>query len=539
MGYLRFILALSLLLTLGPAARAAPPSTLRINHWTLTSAADWHAGTLDGLTVLAEDGGEGTLSLARGRAVGRFTSAVHRAPYPFTAASPFWTADTDDGIGLAVELRLTQDQVTWSPWYPIYHPETQADGRTYSESIITTDSARFVQVRVTMSALTPTRFPKLDDLTVVLIDASGAPTPEQALATTTIVGPSALNRPTIIARQGWGADPAYLDWDPEYAPVQRIVLHHTVTSGGSNPVAEVQAIYYYHAVTRGWGDIGYNYLVDAYGNIYEGRYGSDDVIGAHTARWNTNALGVALLGCYDPDGCSPGQTPSATALDSIADLAAWTASRRLIDPRQATTTTNPYGDPPLTLHRLAGHRDYSQYIDGQPYNATACPGDTLYGELATLRDGAWSRLPDDDARFDGHDTPGTLLPGQVATFSLSMRNAGKVPWTPGEVSLGYRWIDGLGNTVAEEINAAALSAQVDFASSQAITAPLVTAPVTGTLTLRWDLYRSEAGWFADLNPASEPLDVAVTVIDPASLPHRLFLPLIITEKDTEETVTGS
>ena len=90
-----------------------------------------------------------------------------------------------------------------------------------------------------------------------------------------------------------------------------------------DPVAEVQAIYYYHAVTRGWGDIGYNYLADGYGNLYEGRYGGDDVIGAHTARWNTGALGVALLGCYDSGGCSPGQTPSAAALDATADRGAF------------------------------------------------------------------------------------------------------------------------------------------------------------------------------------------------------------------------
>jgi hypothetical protein len=521
------ILVLGALLAMGNVSQAAVPSSFRAIHWILTTEADWRGGTLDGLAVISAEGGDDALTLAPGRAMGLFTSPVHRAPFPITAAALFWTADTDDGSGLAVEVRLSQDQATWSPWYPIYRPETQADGRTYGENIIAFEGARFVQVRVALSALTPTRFPHLFDLTAVLIDASNAPTSAQALAASTTAYPSAANRPPIISREAWGADPAYLDWLPEYAPVQRMVLHHTVTAGGGNPVAEVQAIYYYHAVTRGWGDIGYNYLVDPYGNIYEGRYGGDDVIGAHTARWNTGALGVALLGCYDPHDCSTGQTPSASALDAIADLMAWTASRRVIDPRQQVTFSNVYGDPALSLSRLAGHRDYRQYLDGQWYNATACPGDTLYAELPALRDEAWLRMPEDDVRFDAHDTPAMLQPGQDISVSLNLRNAGKVSWVPGDVRLGYRWLDNLGSLIAEEVSAGSLSAEIPFAGSVPLTATLTAPPVTGTYTLRWDLYRPGSGWFADLSAASEPLEVPVTVKNTAGLPYRLFLPLAI------------
>ncbi|NIR01348.1 MAG: hypothetical protein GTN78_14310, partial [Gemmatimonadales bacterium] len=382
-----------------------------------------------------------------------------------------------------------------------HHPETQADGYTYGENIIAYEGAQYVQVRVALSALTPTRFPNLYDLTVVLIDTSNAPTPAQALAASAAIRPTAIDRPTIISRQGWGANPIYLDWDPEYAPVQRIVLHHTVTAGEGNPVGEVQAIYYYHAVTRGWGDIGYNYLVDPYGNIYEGRYGGDDVIGAHTARWNTGALGVALLGCYDPDDCSPGQTPSDPALDASADLVAWTASRRVLDPGQVDSFTNPYGDPPLTLSRLSGHRDYSQYIDGQWYNVTSCPGDTLYNELPTLRDEAWSRLPDDDVRFEGHDTPALLQVDQAVSVSLSMRNAGVATWTPGDVFLGYRWFEQDETLVSQTPEAGLIPTETPFAVSLPVTATLTAPSLPGTYILRWDLYRPGAGWFGELSSA--------------------------------------
>jgi hypothetical protein len=499
-------------------------------YWTLTSADDWRSGALDGLAVISDEDGGGTLTLARGHATGRFTSSIQPTPLALTAAALFWRSDTNDGSGFDVEIRLSQDRVTWSQWYAIQYPETQADGYTYGENVVAFDGAGYVQVRVTLSALTPTRFPSLDQLTVVMIDASNAPTPAEALAASPPIGPAAVNRPIVISRQAWGADPAYLDWDPEYAPVQRVVLHHTATAGGGNPVGEVQAIYYYHAVTRGWGDIGYNYLVDSNGNIYEGRYGGDDVTGAHTARWNNSALGVALLGCYDAGDCPPGQTPSAVALDAITDLVTWTASRRMIDPRQEVTFTNSYTDPPLNLYRLSGHRDYSQYIDGQWYNATSCPGEALYSELPALRDEAWSRLPEDDVRFEGHDTPALLKAGQVVTVSLSLRNAGAATWIPGDVTMGYRWFDDTGILISEGTNAGSLATETPFGASLSVAATLAAPPGDETHTLHWDLYRLGVGWFAEGSPASEPLEAVVRVMD--TDPQRSFLPLITRGTDS-------
>jgi hypothetical protein len=526
------MLSLCAFCTTVSTALAAQPPEPKAAYWTLTTADDWRSGTLDGLTVVSDEEGDVMLTLARGRATGRFTSGIQPTPLPLTAVALFWKSDTIDGSGLGVELRLSQDQVTWSPWYPIYQPETQADGYTYGENIVAFNGAGYIQVRVTLSALTPTRFPGLDELTVVMIDASNAPTPSEALAASPPIGPFAVKRPIVISREAWGADPAYLDWYPEYAPVQRVVLHHTATAGGGNPVSEVLAIYYYHAVTRGWGDIGYNYLVDSNGNIYEGRHGGDDVVGAHTARWNTGALGVALLGCYDAGDCSPSQAPSDAALDAITDLVTWTASRRVLDPRQVAAFTNSYADPPLNLHRLSGHRDYSQYIDGQWYNATSCPGQALYDELPALRDDVWSRLPKDDARFEGHDTPTLLKAEQVVTVSLSLRNAGAATWIPGDVYVGYRWFDQAGILITEGTNAGSLATETPFGASLSVAATLTAPPSDGTYTLRWDLHRSGVGWFAEDSPASEPLDTVVRVTD--TDPQRSFLPLISRETDSVE-----
>ena len=136
-------------------------------------------------------------------------------------------------------------------------------------------------------------------------------------------------------------------------------------------------------------------------------------------------------------------------------------------------------------------------------------------------------MPEDDVRFDAHDTPAMLQPGQDISVSLNLRNAGKVSWVPGDVRLGYRWLDNLGSLIAEEVSAGSLSAQIPFAGSVPLTATLTAPPVTGTYTLRWDLYRPGSGWFADLSAASEPLEVPVTVTNTAGLPYRLFLPLAI------------
>ena len=91
-----------------------------------------------------------------------------------------------------------------------------------------------------------------------------------------------------------------MQWDPEYVPVKKIIVHHTVTSNSDpDPAATVRSIYYYHAVSLGWGDIGYNFLIDRQGRIYEGRYGGNAVVGGHALTWNYGSVGIAALGNYE------------------------------------------------------------------------------------------------------------------------------------------------------------------------------------------------------------------------------------------------
>src|SRR5204862_5299927 len=103
----------------------------------------------------------------------------------------------------------------------------------------------------------------------------------------------------IMTRADWGADETLMKWTPKYVPWQKVLLHHTVTDdGGSNVAASIRAIYYFHAVSRGWGDIGYNFIVDKFGNIWTGRQGGDNVVAGHAYGWNDGTIGVASLGDY-------------------------------------------------------------------------------------------------------------------------------------------------------------------------------------------------------------------------------------------------
>ncbi|MBI2941017.1 MAG: N-acetylmuramoyl-L-alanine amidase, partial [Chloroflexi bacterium] len=132
---------------------------------------------------------------------------------------------------------------------------------------------------------------------------------------------------TVISRAGWGADESYRftatgieRWPRDYRVVQKVVVHHTDTStGGNDPAAIVRAIYYYHAVTRGWDDIGYNFLIDWRGNIYEGRYGGRGVVGGHALGFNYGSLGIGCIGNY----ANSGEAVPTAMKQSIARLIAW------------------------------------------------------------------------------------------------------------------------------------------------------------------------------------------------------------------------
>lgn len=481
LGFLICLLAAAWLLARRPGAAAAAPTLA--HTWTLSSA-----------DFQLEDG--------------YYVSPVQRAPAPFTAAAVHLKPSGIAAFFVRVELRLRSDEGQWSPWFDVGALQAQDNGRLYGDSLVAWPQASQVQARIS----SPDPLPEaLQDLSLVAIDAEAGPTTAQAVQTTrqqffTAQGDPGVPQPVVISRSAWGADESWMDWTPEYAPVDKIMLHHTASGGDSDPVAEVRAIYYYHAVVRGWGDIGYHFLVDKFGNIYQGRYGGDDVIGGHTYGWNTGSLGVSVLGCYDSSACSAPQGVTDATLSAIADLAAWTASRRWLDPRAWRDFDN--GDDTVSTYVLSGHQDYA---------ATACPGDRLYAQLLYLRQTAWERLPEYDARFGAPDTPAELQAGEQATVYLDLQNYGRLGWRDdGGVRLGYRWLQD-GQVVAENDASAHIipGVEIVFGETTALVAQLTAPDTPGDLTLRWDMYRDSVGWFGEqAAPAgrSQALEQSVRVL---------------------------
>jgi len=192
------------------------------------------------------------------------------------------------------------------------------------------------------------------------------------------------DQPAIVPRSEWGGDQCLNGAHPDRSYVDRIQLvfvHHTSVSAAANAYTadevkdRIYAICAYHVNVRGWDDIGYNYVIDRFGTIYEGRGGGLDVQGAHTKGFNSYSAGVAFLGYYQD------VPPSPEAQQAFESLATWILDVNHVDPL-STTTVVSLGSPKfeegvsVTLSAIAGHRDTG---------ITACPGNANYALLPTYR----------------------------------------------------------------------------------------------------------------------------------------------------------
>ena len=200
--------------------------------------------------------------------------------------------------------------------------------------------------------------------------------PEKLLARRLLIA----NVPPIIPRLSWGANESIRRVPPAYAgAIHFAVVHHTAGSNNytaAQSAAIVRGIEIYHVEGNGWDDIGYNLLVDKYGQVFEGRYGGVDrpVIGAHAEGFNTGSVGVAVIGDY-----TSAHLPAA-AKAALEQVLAWRLDLAHIDPLSSFQWLSG-GNPrfprnvPVFLRAIAGHRD-TGYTD--------CPGDALYAELPQI-----------------------------------------------------------------------------------------------------------------------------------------------------------
>ena len=329
---------------------------------------------------------------------------------PAASVATYWQGNAD----ALVTLAFSADGVHFGPPQSAGRDEMgeqRKNGTTYG-ALLSAPGTVAVRVRTDRP---------LGPVTVLgLSDGVSTTAEETTLSTTSAVSSAATAEPSITSRGGWGADPAYMTWTPQYYPTKKLIVHHTATSDNytdrAGAEAQIRSIYYYHSVTQDWGDIGYNFLIDKFGTIYEGRYSRDyaganptgddatgqGVTAAHTAGWNSGTVGVALLGTLTSHDATP------AARDALTRLLAWEASRNGINPEATEAFVNPVSGATITTPNIAGHRDYA---------ATACPGDTFYPTLPTIRRDVAALItgsaPAPDTTPPSEPTDLTAVPGRT------------------------------------------------------------------------------------------------------------------------------
>lgn len=344
------------------------------------NAQDFQTGLGEGVAITDE--GVSLAPSVNAQGAGQFVIS-QVAPLDFNVVVPRWLATIPPDSQLNLYLRTAPEDGPWTDWYllqvnsdltlPI-DPDTTGDFISVSAADTT---HRRVEVAVNLLPAPGGATPVLHSLNFTFIDSihgamgQGTATVNSAdtrLNQTLTVDP--YPKPAVVSRAQWCNQPEcnYSD-GLEYYPTTHLIVHHTVSNNDTvDWLANVRAIWYYHTFTRGWGDIGYNYLVDPNGVIYEGHLGGDDVVGTHASGANRGSMGVALLGTFSVD------TPPEPMLNVLADLLAWKTAQKQLDLADASTLP----DLDWGLLDLAGHRDV--------YGTTECPGSVAHLLIPQIRE---------------------------------------------------------------------------------------------------------------------------------------------------------
>ncbi|WP_161485746.1 SH3 domain-containing protein [Enteractinococcus helveticum] len=195
-------------------------------------------------------------------------------------------------------------------------------------------------------------------------------------------------KPAIVTRAQWGANESLVSRSNQSSELKAMYVHHTAGTNNysrAQAYAQVRAVHNYHAGTLRWGDIGYNFLIDRYGTIYEGRRGSIDSlpVGAQAGGFNTNTFGISTIGNFEI------ASPPAAMVESLKKVLAWKGLQHGINAAGTTSLTSAGGSSKhssgtrVTVNTILGHKDT---------HATACPGRYLYSQLPSIRRDVATRI---------------------------------------------------------------------------------------------------------------------------------------------------
>lgn len=344
-------------------------------------------------------------------------SEIYTPEKPFTALGARWHAAIPAGTDLQLAVR-TGSQNSWSEWQELHVSEdafVASDATARVSDLLFVPLATQIQFSADLQTSDTTRTPRFESIGFDFMNPDPGPdAPAPTLSAQSATG----SQPTIISRAQWGADESLMDWPPQYASIKTIVVHHTAGASGPDTAAIVRGIYQYHAQTLDWGDIGYNFLIDPQGRIFEGRTGGWGVIGAHALGYNTGSIGISLIGTYESSPITP------AAEQSLVQLTAFISAKYDLDP----TATHYFIDKNGPV--LGGHRDYGQ---------TLCPGTAEYATLPRVRTAALAArgtyysgansgtIVDVTGNIITENTPGTATIKVRNTGSSTWKNSGSTP----------------------------------------------------------------------------------------------------------------
>ncbi|MGW5333835.1 peptidoglycan recognition protein family protein [Streptomyces bauhiniae] len=308
------------------------------------------------------------------------------SPFPITAVALSWT-----GPLKGLRIRFYDASGVAAPWTDVQAGcpcggDTVTGAGVHRALVLAEDARAFQLSRpadadLLSAVVMDTVHGPIRDLSVPSAPVSPTPSPPGKSA------PPDLADLGVILRAGWGADEKKMTAAPVFTKAQALTVHHTVTANDDpDPAATVRAIYEQHAVQNDWGDIGYHFLVDSLGRIYEGRASGNDgvpahnsagavVTGFHTAGFNTGNIGVALLGNMN-------EAPlTARAERSLTRLLAALAHRHGIDPLAPATFRTAAGRTRVLPSAVNLHRFWT---------STECPGSRT--NIVALREAAAAEI---------------------------------------------------------------------------------------------------------------------------------------------------
>lgn len=393
----------------------SPIVNAKINYKTLAfdkkleTAQDFEKGEFKNIKIETTHGVE---MVSLDGKTGEYTTPVIQAPFGATHIGLHWNEELSDNTSIIAYIKTSNDGINFGEWIKttveIDEGRNDKKNEEVFAALVGTEKTSFAQAKI---EFIPSKgiSPKLKNITFTFINSgeeSKQITKELSLTPKSIAesvgtlksSPNGQNI-NVISREDWGADESYRlttegaeIWPRSYHGTRKLIVHHTAVASSNGVIdleankTAVRAIYFYHAVTQGWGDIGYNALVDAAGNIYEGRYGTYDSVtranpspdqimvldteAGHTLSYNSGSFGVSAMGDF-----TDFDIPSAQ-LTGMENVLAYVADSRGIDVQGSSDFRLYNGTWHFSLNNLIGHRDAS---------ATACPGDQFYPLIGGIK----------------------------------------------------------------------------------------------------------------------------------------------------------